>query len=101
MSLFARKHNNYFLENYQFILSATWQVFVVATFNFAILIITKYIIQECLYLLQNSNDSPRQHCSNYFLQNYQFILSATWQVFVVATIVSVREVDDHETRKIV
>jgi len=30
-------------------------------------------LKECLYLLQNTNDSPWQHCSNYFLENYQFI----------------------------
>jgi len=27
-------------------------------------------LNECLSLLQNDNDSPWQHYSNYFLENY-------------------------------
>jgi len=41
-------------------------------------------INKCLYLLENANDSPWQHCGNYFAENYQFTFRAV-AVFAVAT----------------
>jgi len=41
-------------------------------------------MNECLYLLQNTNNSPCQHCGDYFPKNYQFALSGPWQVFAIA-----------------
>jgi len=52
-------------------------------------------LKECLYLLQNTNDSPWQYCSN-FLENYQFILWGTWRVFAVPFDKEISEILTHD-----